>query len=70
MARYPRMNEGDDGWTEWIRPTPQNKYQMACCDCGLVHTLQFMVDHGEAVFRAKRNNRSTALVRRHMKGKQ
>ena len=40
---------------------------MACCDCGLVHTIEFRVtDDGEAVqFRVRRNNRSTAQLRRH-----
>ena len=27
-------------WTDWIRPVMTN-YHMSCCDCGLVHTLNF-----------------------------
>ena len=27
-------------WTDWIRPV-MNKYHMMCCDCGLVHTINF-----------------------------
>lgn len=59
-------------------------YKMACCDCGLVHDMQFFV--AEVIrfnkdgsfkikerkgkkwrigLRAKRNNRSTAQMRRH-----
>ena len=51
---------------------------MKCCDCGLVHEMQFRVVldddpkyadpektiAGLVVFRAKRNERSTAAVRR------
>jgi len=35
------MVEGDNGWTEWVSPRPNKPYYMACCDCGLVHELQF-----------------------------
>lgn len=28
------------GWTKWIHPT-MTGYHMACCDCGLVHTINF-----------------------------
>lgn len=27
-------------WTDWIRPRTTN-YHMECCDCGLVHTINF-----------------------------
>jgi hypothetical protein len=30
-----------DGWCEWTRPAPG--YQMQCCDCGLVHEVQFQI---------------------------
>jgi hypothetical protein len=33
-------NEAD--WTEWIQPE-MSSYTMVCCDCGLVHELQFQV---------------------------
>lgn len=42
MAKYKRMVESDKGgWSDWVYPL-QN-YRMACCDCGLVHELQFGV---------------------------
>lgn len=44
-------------YTEWISPNPK-AYQMACCDCGLVHTVQFKV-----IFRVKRNNKLTKQLR-------
>jgi len=85
----PRMKvevEGDDGWTRWISPRP-GIYRMACCDCGLVHDIDFRaakVVKGNpekedweyieldpkkyrVIFRAKRNNRSTAALRRNKK---
>lgn len=27
------------GWSKWVYPT--DKYLFKCCDCGLVHELQF-----------------------------
>jgi len=84
MARHKRMVEREDGWCDWVAPV-MNGYRMACCDCGLVHEMQFgvftaiengdgthtmideTVDGGRVRFRARRNNRSTAQVRRHMK---
>lgn len=31
----------EDGWSEWIHPLPG--YLMQCCDCGLIHEMQFEV---------------------------
>ena len=58
-------NEGD--WSEWVCPDPE-QYFLKCCDCGLVHEMQFKVakysegdecefvadDNLQAVFRARR----------------
>jgi hypothetical protein len=66
MARKfnPEM-EYDDGWTDWVHPLPN--YRFSCCDCGLVHNLQFRIDDlGQINFRASRNQRSTGQVRRGM----
>lgn len=35
------MYEGDDGWSDWVHPQPG--YRMKCCDCGLVHDMEFML---------------------------
>ena len=59
MATYKRPKAG-----EWVQPV-RNGYKMACCDCGLVHSMDFRVKEGRAQFRVFRNNRSTALMRRH-----
>jgi hypothetical protein len=39
---FPLHQAGPDGWSEWVCPDP-NSYLMKCCDCGLVHELQFRV---------------------------
>jgi hypothetical protein len=31
-----------DAWSEWVCPAPK-QYFMKCCDCGLVHEMQFKV---------------------------
>ena len=56
--RYPKPKAG-----EWIQPVSKG-YKMACCDCCLVHTLDFRIKDGQVQFRAFRNNRSTSLMRR------
>lgn len=63
--KYRRVIEN-----EWIRPTMKG-YKMACCDCGLIHELDFKVirwGRGHKIkFRARRNNRATAQMRRNKK---
>lgn len=54
----------DPDWTRWVAPV--EGYRMACCDCGLVHELQFAV-HAESnriMLRARRDNRATGQRRR------
>lgn len=29
------------GWSEWVMPHPVKNYFFKCCDCGLVHEMQF-----------------------------
>lgn len=29
------------GWTSWVYPRPNKSYFFKCCDCGLVHEMQF-----------------------------
>lgn len=64
MAKIPTMYEQEDGWTEWVHPL--GGYRMACCDCGLVHDLEFRLDDDNRLnFRARRNRRSASQMRRH-----
>lgn len=39
-TRFKVMVEGRGGWCEWVYPTPKG-YLMKCCDCGLVHEMEF-----------------------------
>lgn len=63
MSEYGYI--GDD---EWIRPR-HDDFKLACCDCGLVHTMLFRVDpdDGQIEFQIDRDNRATGQMRRHMK---
>lgn len=40
MARIKTHTAGSDGWSEWIVPV-MDGYRIACCECGLVHNMQF-----------------------------
>ncbi len=57
--RYPKVSAN-----EWVQPVRKG-YRMACCDCGLVHEIDFRVVKRRIQFRVRRNNRSTAMMRRH-----
>lgn len=63
MARYQTPKA-----KEWIRPVMKG-YKLACCDCGLVHGVDFKVIRSgrghNVMFRVVRLNRSTAMMRRH-----
>jgi hypothetical protein len=41
-THFEPVVENDDGWSNWIQPK-HDGYLMQCCDCGLVHELQFRV---------------------------
>jgi hypothetical protein len=58
VAAYEKPEAG-----EWVQPVKRG-YKLACCDCGLVHTLDFRIHKGRAQFRAFRNERSTGQMRR------
>lgn len=56
---------------EWVQPRRKG-YKLACCDCGLVHNLDFRIvkyakNQRKIQFRAFRNNRATGQMRRWMK---
>ena len=49
---------------EWVYPI-RDGYRLACCDCGLVHEVDFRPMCGGRVrFRVRRHNRATAAMRR------
>ncbi|KKL21785.1 hypothetical protein LCGC14_2442010 [marine sediment metagenome] len=51
---------------EWIQPK-RCGYLAMCCDCGLIHELDFRIYRRHIQFRARRNTRATASARRKMK---
>ncbi len=57
MTKYHKQTDG-----EWVQPL--TGYKMACCDCGLVHRMEFRGVRGKIQFRAYRDNRATAARRR------
>lgn len=60
--KYPVVTEG-----QWIPPVRRN-YRMRCCDCGLVHKINFkLIPYGSGkkiIFQAFRDERATAACRR------
>lgn len=62
MPRYRQQYDGD-----WVRPV-MNGYLMKCCDCNLVHKLNFRVirwGRGHKVeFQAFRHKPATARARK------
>lgn len=41
MVLFKHHTAGRDGWSEWVFPSPEKNYLFKCCDCGLVHEMQF-----------------------------
>ena len=60
MVKYTDVGD------EWITPIYKN-YKIICCDCGLVHELDFRYYKKKIQFKVRRNNISTAIVRRNKK---
>lgn len=59
MKAYPKVKTN-----EWVTPVRKG-YKMACCDCGLVHELDFRIVKNKIQIRARRNKRSTGQLRRY-----
>lgn len=51
---------------EWVRPV-HRKFKLMCCDCALVHTIDFRILDGGVELRFARNERATAAARRAFK---
>lgn len=47
---------------EWIQPVRTN-YKLACCDCCLVHRMDFRVHRRRVQYRCWRDPRSTGALR-------
>ena len=69
MARRPRYgsrlsNSVDEtGWSAWEKPIMEG-YRLACCDCGLVHLVNFRIRSRMVEMQFKRHARATAAMRR------
>lgn len=53
------------GRSRWIRPVSRG-YRIACCDCGLVHSMDSRVRDGMIEIRFARDERATGAKRRWM----
>ena len=42
-------------------------FREQCCDCGLIHRLDFRIVDGKVEFRTRRDDRATAAARRSFK---
>ena len=51
---------------ESTRPRMRN-FREQCCDCGLIHRLDFRIVDGGIEFRTRRDDRATAAARRSFK---
>lgn len=61
--KFKKEKPNEDGWSDWVHPL--NNYMMACCDCGLVHDLEFRIDRDNKLnFRARRNIKQTKRLRK------
>ncbi len=58
MTHYVKVRDG-----EWFQPVRRG-HLMACCDCSLVHRVDFRVVEGRVHLRAWRAPRLTARLRK------
>lgn len=67
MPRYEQLTDG-----EWVTPV-MTGYRLACCDCSLVHRIDFKVSHvgsrHSLKFRATRITKATTALRKRQKAK-
>lgn len=71
--KFPKEKAvGPRGFSRWVQPA-MGKYLLACCDCGLVHEMQFRITTGpvrqgsqlaNVQFRARRAEGHTRRLRK------
>jgi len=72
MKTFPKMMQpSKHEFTPWT--TPKRRYKIGCCDCGLVHDMEFRIILSKKLvldgrktqiqFRLRRNIKSTAALR-------
>jgi hypothetical protein len=59
--KYVQIYDG-----EWFMPQMEG-HKMACCDCGLVHTMNFKVKKGEVLIQSFRDEKATKKRRKKLK---
>lgn len=59
--KLKRLRKAKD--KEWLQPR-MRKFIMACCDCGLVHWVDFRIVGAKVQMRASRARNYTAAERR------
>ena len=66
VLRYEQPKEN-----KWIQPIRKG-YKMRCCDCGLVHNIDFRIVKNKRgnfiLFKISRNNRATSQIRKNLDG--
>ena len=40
-GRFKKMVAKKRGWTDWVFPKVGNLFLFKCCDCGLIHEMEF-----------------------------
>lgn len=68
IKRFKVEVEQKNGWSRWVQPVRRG-YLMSCCDCGLVHRMDFRIWNGRVQFRAQRAPRYTSVERAKMKSR-
>lgn len=59
--KYPIAEDG-----QWLQPIRRG-YRLRCCDCGLIHTMNFRMKSGRIQFQAFRDDRATAQTKERKK---
>jgi hypothetical protein len=65
-ASWPSASSIVIAYGEWTRPRLRN-FREQCCDCGLIHRLDFRIVDGQIEFRTRRDDRATAAARRRLR---
>lgn len=50
MSKFIHEHAVDDGWSRHIYPVMDKPYKMGCCDCGLVHDMEFGIERVTKVY--------------------
>lgn len=51
---------------DWVVPSPQQGFLWGCCDCGLMHSVDFRIEDGQVEMRVYRDEAQTRTLRMKM----